>query len=95
MYFDSKYHVKRRSASTFMQIITINYLFPFEVAQKCQKCVLYVVREKSVVHQNHLSEKPINEKNMLSNIFKVSLFRVDQFVKFGEKLSDWMGGKYH
>ena len=47
VYFDSKYDVKCKFASTFIQLVTIINLFLFEVVQKCQHCQLCVLRENS------------------------------------------------
>ena len=45
IYLDSKYHVKCKFASKFIQLVTITTLFPFGVVQKCQHCQLCVLRE--------------------------------------------------
>ena len=34
IYFESKYNVKCKFTSKFIQLVTITYLFPFEVVQK-------------------------------------------------------------
>ena len=34
-----------------MQLVTITYLFPFKLVQKCQCCQLCVSRENSNVHE--------------------------------------------
>ena len=48
VYFDSKYDVKCKFASTFIQLVTIINLFLFEVVQKCQHYQLCVLRENSI-----------------------------------------------
>ena len=36
IYFDSKYHAKRKFVSKFIQLVTITNLFPLEILQKFQ-----------------------------------------------------------
>ena len=45
MYIDSKYRVKNKFASKFIQLVIITNLFPFEVTEKCQYCQLFALRE--------------------------------------------------
>ena len=45
IYFDSKYHVKCKFASKFIQLVTITNLVSIEVVQRCQHCQLCVLRE--------------------------------------------------
>ena len=44
-YFNSKYHVKCKFASRFIQLVTITKLFVFEIVQKSQHCQLCVLRK--------------------------------------------------
>ena len=36
IYFDTEYHVKRKFASIFIELVTFINLFSFEIVQRCQ-----------------------------------------------------------